>query len=361
MNLSVLKNVLRNEPKYRLNQAKKAVFVDFVESWTEAITFPVELRDKLNEQCSLRLGAEIYPSNDGQTVRAVITLEDGLKIESVLMRYEEGRNTICLSSQVGCALGCNFCATGKMGFKRNLTSDEIIDQVLFWARWLKKLPRTNLGNCRGPSSANRTAEITNIVFMGMGEPFLNYDNVLESIRILNDKDGFNLGARHFSISTVGIVSGIKKLAKEPLQINLAISLHAPTDELRSKLMPIGKEYTIKKILSAVDKYIEKTRRKVMFEYIMIDGVNDSETQARQLADLIRRPLAQCKFVNLIPCNPASVSPQASTRRVGDFKPSPQERIEKFKKILKNAGVQVNQRYSFGQDIKAACGQLVSNL
>ncbi|MBI4836981.1 MAG: radical SAM protein [Candidatus Portnoybacteria bacterium] len=197
--------------------------------------------------------------------------------------------------------------------------------------------------------------------MGMGEPFLNYDNVLESIRILNDRDGFNLGARHFSISTAGIVGEIKKLAEEPLQINLAISLHAPTDELRSKLMPIGKKYTIKKILSAVDKYIAKTNRKVMFEYIMIDGVNDSEKQARQLVKLMnpsasccrqtKRPLyhirqAQCKFINLILCNP-----------IGDFRPSPQERIEKFKKILKDAGIQVNQRYSFGQDISAACGQL----
>lgn len=368
MNLSALKNVLQGEPKYRLKQVKEAVFVDFVESWAEAMTLSVGLRGKLNEQCPLYIEAEIYPSKDGQTAKAVIVLGDGLKIESVLMRYEEGRNTICISSQVGCALGCNFCATGKMGFKRNLTVDEIVEQVLFWARLLahsparhvfgetvadergdsgqehrQKTPRTDLGICRGLSSANQTSKITNLVFMGMGEPFLNYDNVLESIHVLNDKDGFNLGARHFSISTVGIIDGIKKLTGEPLQINLAISLHAPTDELRSKLMPVGKEYTIPKILAAVDGYIEKTNRKVMFEYIMIDGVNDNEKQARQLAELMKKPLY---FINLIPCNP-----------VGDFKPSPQAKIEKFKNILKDAGVQVNQRYSFGQDINAACGQL----
>jgi 23S rRNA (adenine2503-C2)-methyltransferase len=168
---------------------------------------------------------------------------------------------------------------------------------------------------------------------------------MAAIHVLNDKDGLNLGARHFSVSTVGIIEGIKKLAEEPLQINLAISLHAPDDELRSKLMPVGKKYTIKKILTAVDKYIKKTNRKVMFEYIMIDGVNDGEKQARQLAKLMKKPLY---FINLIPCNP-----------VGKFRPSPQERIEKFKKILKSAGVQVNQRHSFGQDIKAACGQLVA--
>jgi 23S rRNA (adenine2503-C2)-methyltransferase len=329
MDLLALENILRGEPKYRLKQAKRAVFIDLVGNWMEAVVLPVELRAKLNEACPLRVQIKTHLSKDGRTTKAVIALNDGLKIESVLMRYDEGRNTICLSSQVGCALGCNFCATGKMGFKRNLAVEEIVDQVLFWARWLKR------GNDK----------ITNVVFMGMGEPFLNYDNVMAAIHVLNDKDGLNLGARHFSVSTVGIIEGIKKLAEEPLQINLAISLHAPDDELRSKLMPVGKKYTIKKILTAVDKYIKKTNRKVMFEYIMIDGVNDGEKQARQLAKLMKKPLY---FINLIPCNP-----------VGKFRPSPQERIEKFKKILKSAGVQVNQRHSFGQDIKAACGQLVA--
>ena len=213
-----------------------------------------------------------------------------------------------------------------MGFKRNLLVDEIIEQVLFFKRLLK-------GNNK----------ITNIVFMGMGEPFLNYDNVLTTIKILNDPKGFNLGARHFSISTAGIIEGIEKLAFEELQINLAISLHATDDNLRSKIMPINKKYPIKKILAAVDKYIKKTNRKVMFEYIMINGINDNERQAGELAKLMKKPLY---FVNLIPCN-----------LVGDFRPSPQKKVEKFKEILKKNRVQVNQRYSFGQDILAACGQL----
>jgi 23S rRNA (adenine2503-C2)-methyltransferase len=334
MNFKALKKVLENQPKYRLEQVKKAVFVDLIESWDEATTLPADLRGKLNKECSLDISAEVFISKDKQTAKALISLQDGLEIESVLMRYEHDRNAVCVSSQVGCALGCDFCATGKMGFKRNLSVDEIVEQVLSWARWLKdNLSTADVDRLR----------ITNIVFMGMGEPFLNYDNVLGAIRELNDSKGFNLGARHFSISTVGIAGGIKKLADEPLQINLAISLHAPNDKLRSELMPVGTKYTIKKIIKAVDEYIKKTNRKVMFEYIMIDGVNDSDKCAYELAKLMKKPLY---FINLIPGNP-----------VGSFKPSLQSKIERFKKILKDAGVQVNQRHSFGQDIQAACGQL----
>jgi 23S rRNA (adenine2503-C2)-methyltransferase len=353
-----LKDILQNEPAYRLEQVKKAVFVDLIKNWDEATTLPFELRERLNKEFPLEINAEVFESKDGKTVKALIELDDELKIESVLMKYvekkeldsrlrgndKEGcgneketnidkekekklRNTICVSSQVGCALGCDFCATGKMGFKRNLSVDEIIEQVIFFARCL-------LGEGK---------KITNIVFMGMGEPFLNYDNVLAAIKILNDQKGFSLGARHFSISSAGIIEGIEKLANEELQINLAISLHAANDNLRTQIMPINKKYPLKEILIAVDKYIEKTNRKVMFEYIMIDGINDGDEQAKDLAMLMRKPLY---FVNLIPCNP-----------VGQFRPAEQEKIERFKEILKKEGAQVNQRYSFGQDILAACGQL----
>ncbi len=337
MNLRNLENILKEEPKFRREQAKKAIFVDLIKDWQETTTLPLELRRKLNFECPLEIKAEKIGSKDKKTIKAVINLADGLKVETVLMMYGS-RNTVCVSSQVGCAFACAFCETGKMGLKRNLTVDEIIEQVLYFARLLR-----NDITFRQAQGENK---ITNLVFMGMGEPFLNYENVLEAIRILNDQKGFNLGARHFSISTVGIIEGIEKLAGEPLQINLAISLHTPNDTLRSKLMPINKKYNIKKILEAVDGYIEKTNRKVMFEYIMIDGVNDSEKQARELAKIMKKPLY---FVNLIPCNP-----------VGDFKPSSQMRIEKFKKILLAKGVAVNQRYSFGQDIFAACGQLACN-
>jgi len=190
----------------------------------------------------------------------------------------------------------------------------------------------------------------------MGEPFLNYQNVIGAIKILNDKEGFNLGARHFSVSTVGIVEGIEKLAREELQINLAISLHAPDDKLRSKLMPINKKYPIRKILNAVDDYIAKTRRRVMFEYIMIRNLNDSEENAKTLARLMKKPCTRAStvqgrplyFVNLISYNPTGI-----------FKPSLSLRIKKFKEILEKEGVTVTQRYRFGQDVEGACGQLAA--
>jgi 23S rRNA (adenine2503-C2)-methyltransferase len=322
MNINKLEDILKSEPRYRQKQAKKALFEDFVDDWSKATSFPLGLRERLNKECPLDIKAEVLISKKKDNIKARITLKDNITIESVLMRHKDERNTVCVSSQAGCALGCKFCATGKSGFKRNLDVYEIIEQVLFFARYLKK------------------EKITNIVFMGMGEPFLNYDNVIEAIKILNSKEGINLGARKFSISTVGIIDGIKKLTEEDLQVNLAISLHATNDELRLKLIPTAKEYSIKNILETVDYYIKKTRRRVMFEYIMIDGFNDSEKDALALAELMRRPLC---FVNLIPCNSFE-----------SFKPS--SRIERFKEILEKQGITVTQRYRFGQDIKGACGQ-----
>jgi len=326
MDLKKLQEVFKEEPKYRLAQAKKAIFQDLVKNWSEATVFPLAKREKLNEELPLEIVGKTFVSKDESSERTLITLKDDLKIETVLMQHQD-RNTICVSSQVGCPLGCSFCATGKMGFKRNLEAGEIVDQVLFYDRKLKE----------------RKEKINNIVFMGMGEPFLNYDNVMEAIRMLNDKDGFNLGARHFSISTVGIIEGIDKLAEEKLQVNLAISLHAPTDELRSELMPINKKYPIKEVLDAVDNYIEKTNRRVMFEYVMIKGVNDSGKEARESARLMKKPLY---FVNLISYNPT-----------GDFKPSQPLTIKRFKEVLEREGVAVTRRYRFGQEIEGACGQL----
>jgi len=363
MNFKSLEKILSNEPSYRLKQARKAVFSDLIGDWRDATNLPLALRGELDEKAPLFIDGEVYASKDGKTVKAVIKLRDGLKVEAVLMRRADGRNSACLSSQVGCPLGCGFCATGATGFKRNLTADEIIGQYLFLARYLKNnftplnkniggkkeknTIRTNNSKSlkRGDDLTGRKAEnkITNVVYMGMGEPFLNYENVMESIKILNDKNFIGLGARHISISTSGIVDGIKKLANENLQINLAVSLHAPDDKLRSFLMPINKRYSIKKVLSAVDGYIEKTGRRVMFEYLMIKGINDSPALAKKLASLMKRPLY---LVNLIPYNPTD-----------KFKPSSAEAIKKFKSVLEKEGVAVTRRHSFGQDIKAACGQL----
>jgi len=339
MDLAKIEKILEKEPAFRLKQVKKVIFQDLIENWDEATILPQNLRQKLSKNYPIQeLKAEkILTSKDGQTIKVLFVLRDGLKIESVLMRHIDGRRTVCVSSQVGCSIGCRFCATGQQGFKRNLSADEIVEQVLFFARFLRTKPTED-----GPLS---TEKVTNIVFMGMGEPFLNYDNVLEAIKILNDKEGFNLGARHISISTAGITEGIEKLAKEKLQVNLAISLHASDDELRTKLMPINKKYPIEKILAAVNDYIKKTKRRVMFEYLMIDGVNDFEGEAEELAKLLKKPFY---FINLISFNPIGHS---------DFKPSPGWKIKKFKEILEKARIATTQRYRFGKEIKAACGQL----
>ncbi len=345
MNLDNLEKVLEKEPKYRLKQAKDAVFKNFISDWSEATFFAKDLRDKLNKECPLKIEADVLVSKKpfgsaqgGGSVKARIKLRDGLMIETVLMRHIDNRNTVCVSSQVGCPLGCLFCATGKMGFKKNLTSDEIIEQVIFFNRYLKKI---TLSEAEGLFQ-----RVTNVTYMGMGEPFLNYENVLKSIRILNDKEYFNIGARSISVSTAGIIEGIKKLSQEGLQINLAISLHAPNDKLRKELMPIDKKYPLEAVLKAVDDYINKTKRKVMFEYVLIKGVNDSDEQAMELAKIMNKKLY---FVNLILYN-----------ATGIFKASDTKRVEGFKRVLGKEKINFSQRYRFGDDIQAACGQFATN-
>jgi 23S rRNA (adenine2503-C2)-methyltransferase len=324
-----LEDILKNQPAYRIKQIKQAIFVELIDSWDKAMTLSKDLRSKLAKKLPLAINAQIFESKDKATVKALMTLTDGLKIETVLMRHGDKRNTVCVSSQVGCPLGCKFCATGAMGFKRNLETWEIVSQVLFFARYLKK----------------QNARVDNVVFMGMGEPFLNYDNVMEAIRILNDPHGLAIGIRHFSISTIGITEGIEKLANEKLQVNLAISLHAPNDKIRNQIIPIGKKYSIRKILKAVDDYIAKTNRKVMFEYLLIKNLNDSDEFALKLAKLMKKPLY---FVNLITYN-----------KTGGYQPPTTEKIKHFKKILEENGVFATLRYRFGADIEAACGQLAA--
>ncbi|OGZ33895.1 MAG: 23S rRNA (adenine(2503)-C(2))-methyltransferase [Candidatus Portnoybacteria bacterium RBG_19FT_COMBO_36_7] len=341
MDLTQLEKIFLDKPPFYLKEARRAVFGNLIDDWKQATTMPSELRGKLNKQCPLDISARISVSKDG-TAKTLITLDDGLKIESVLMRYS-GRNTVCVSSQAGCPLGCLFCATGKLGFKRNLTTEEIVEQVLFFARFLKK----------------ENQRVNNIVFMGMGEPFLNYDNVMAAIKILNDqKQGMAIGARHISVSTIGIIEGIEKFIDEPLQVNLAISLHAPNNKLRSQIVPANKKYPIEKILVCVKKYISKTGRKVMFEYIMIKEMNDSPTQARQLASLIKSLKTKLCMVNLISYNP-SLAVRESRQATGIFEPSPQETIKNFKNILQKQGIETTQRFRFGQDIEGACGQLAA--
>jgi 23S rRNA (adenine2503-C2)-methyltransferase len=329
MNLSKLDKILSGEPKYRSKQIQQAIFRDLVGDWEEVKTLPKQLRENLQKNCPLDINAQIFHSRDGRTSKALVILVDGNKIETVLMRHEGDRHTACVSCQVGCPLACTFCATGRLGLKRNLTADEIVEQVLLWNRVLKGLGEKD--------------RITNVVYMGMGEPFLNYSNVMSSIQTLNNKDGLNIGARKISISTSGIVPKIKKLALENIQVNLALSLHAPNDALRSQLMPVNKHFPLATVMDAIDYYISKTNRKVMFEYLMIDGVNDSLDQAKELAVLLKRPLV---MVNLIAYNPTNA-----------YQPAKTKNIQIFKEYLEKEGLFVIQRFTFGQDIKAACGQL----
>ena len=327
MNFEKLYKILEGQPKYRAQQAKDAIFKKLASNWSEASNLSKELKEKLNKECPLEIDGQIFASRDTKTTKALITLTDGLQIETVMLSHKDGRHTVCVSTQVGCPLACTFCATGKLGLKRNLEIEEMLEQVLFFSRMLKEEDK----------------RVSNVVFMGMGEPFLNYDNVLKAISYLNQD--LVIGARHISISTSGVIDGIEKLANEKMQINLAISLHAPNEKLRTELMPINKRFPLADLLKAVDKYITKTGRRVMFEYLMIKGVNDSPAQAKQLVGLMKKPLY---MVNLIAYNPTDV-----------FQASEKRSIENFRAILEQEGVAVTQRYSFGQDIDAACGQLAN--
>lgn len=354
MDITKLDDILKDEPAYRAKQAREAVFKLLVDDWSQAQGLPFGLREKLAHTCPLKINAEILNAKESQSSKALITLADGKKIETVLMRHDghkqadlsgKGRNTVCVSSQVGCPMGCFFCATGKLGFSRNLAAEEIVEQVLLFARLLK----------------TQGFRVDNVVFMGMGEPFLNYDNVIRAARTLNDQKGLNIGARHISISTVGIPGGVEKLIDEPLQVNLAISLHAPNDRLRSKIIPATKSYPIEEIIKSVLRYTSNTNRRVMFEYILIGGVNDSDKDARELAELIKTHLSlKLAFVNLIRYNPTGDFTPAGEKRTNDFTPSDEKRVKAFKDILQKELVETTERYRFGTEIKAACGQLAGN-
>lgn len=326
MDLSKIYQNLSTQPKYRLKQIDKAIFQSLIDDWNDVTTLPKALREKLPQEADLKIDAKLFELSD-ETTKALITLEDGNKIETVLMSHSDGRRTICVSSQIGCPLGCKFCATGSMGYIRNLTSSEIIEQVVFFARYLE----------------TKNEKISNIVYMGMGEPFLNYDNVVASIRDLNNPDKLGLGIRHFSISTAGIPEGIERLADSGLQVNLAISLHATNNELRSKLMPINDKHPLEEIFASVKNYVEKTSRRVMLEYLLIKDVNDSISDAEKLAKILDHRLL---MANLIPLNP-----------VEGFQASDNQTIARFKEILDKRHAPYTQRHTFGQEIDAACGQL----
>jgi 23S rRNA (adenine2503-C2)-methyltransferase len=322
------------EPKYRLKQFFQSIYKDIVYDISEMTTFSKNLRDCLEEEvefCSLNQLMAQESAKD-RTIKFLFQTNDNKKIEAVLMRHLKGRNTLCISCQVGCAMGCKFCATGKLGLTRDLTYSEILDQIMLINRHLK----------------DSKQKITNIVFMGMGEPLLNIKNVFPAIKIMCQEDKLDLSNRHVTVSTCGIITGIEKLLKEEIKVNLAISIHSADQTVRDELMPINKTFPLGKLMIVLDEYVEFTNRRVFYEYILIDGITDTEKMAKKLGHLLRDRLAH---VNLIPYNTAN--------NKDIFQPSSKTDIYKFKEILTSYGVTNSVRFTLGEDIDAACGQLAA--
>ncbi|MFZ5857594.1 MAG: 23S rRNA (adenine(2503)-C(2))-methyltransferase RlmN [Chloroflexota bacterium] len=323
-----------DEPSYRAKQIWQGLYQHLWNAPDQFTSLPKSLREKL--AANLRWDA-LTPdlklaSSDKQTIKTLFKLHDGKVIEAVLMRYDR-RRTLCISSQAGCAMGCVFCATGQMGFKRHLSSGEIVAQVMHYARLLNE----------------QNERVTNVVVMGMGEPFHNYDNTMAAIDRLNDADGYAFGARRFTISTVGLAPSIRRFADETRQVNLAVSLHAADDETRGDMMPVNKRYPIAEVIEACRYYVTKTGRRITFEWALIHGVNDTPETARRLASLLKG--LNC-HVNAIPLNPTTGYHGKATDR---------QRAEIFKETLEQAGVPCTIRMRRGIDIAAGCGQLAGSV
>ena len=333
------------QPAFRAKQIHRQLHVNLAATVDEMTDLPKALRDRLASET--RIGtlvpAALHEGDGGLTKKALFKLEDGSPVESVLMVYKD-RATVCVSSQSGCPMACVFCATGKLGFLHDLTPGQIVEQVYWAARALRALK----SEIRNPKS--ELDRLTNVVFMGMGEPFNNYANWRAAVDILHNPDGFNMGARSYTVSTVGLVPGIRKLADDPLPINLAISLHAPDDETRTAMMPVNKSFPIAELLAAVRDYTEKTNRRVSFEYVLLQEKNDSPEQAAALGRLLRdsgiRP--SLMHVNLIPWNPVPGTPLGRSHR---------QRVLAFQEGLLRHAVPCTVRVERGVDIAAACGQL----
>ena len=329
--------VALGEAPYRARQVREWAYRRFALSYDEMANVPAKLRAQLAEELPfprMETVAELT-SHDGLTQKRLIRLVDGKLIESVLMLYDprsdsRGRATVCVSSQAGCAMGCVFCATGQAGFERNLTAGEILAQIVGFAR-------EQLEAARQP--------LTNVVVMGMGEPLANLPSVWRAVETLNAPDGIGMAARHITVSTVGLVPGIRRLAEAPLQVGLAVSLHAPDEARRERLIPTAHRFPLPEIIAACREYIAKTGRRVTFEYCLMDGVNDAPDQARALGRLLAGMLCH---VNLIPVNP---TPDGAIGRPA------RSRTLAFQRELASQGVRCTVRVEKGVEISAACGQL----
>ena len=316
------------EPRYRGRQIARWLYGHGTESFDAMTDLSQAFRDRLRAVAHIGR-VEVRRSQeapDGSATKHLVALPDGQTVECVCMRFADHRRSACLSTQVGCAMGCAFCATALGGFSRNLSAGEIVGQFL----------------C---IRAREKARLTNVVFMGMGEPLANYEPTVRSVRILAAPYGMGIGMRHITVSTVGLVPQIRRLAREGLQITLAVSLHAPTDDLRERLVPLNQRYPIAELMSACRDYVRETGRRLTFEYVAIDGVNDGREEARALARLLRG--LRC-HVNVIPLNPVAGIP---------FRRPPIPRVRAFAAFLRTAGVPVTVRIERGVEIQAACGQL----
>ncbi len=338
------------QSRYRAKQIWQAIHRECIADFDAITTLPKPLRSQLSERFTVDPLQKVMhlTSADGSTDKALFRLPDGELIETVLMRYtadghRKARKTVCVSTQAGCALGCTFCATGQQGFRRQLSVGEIVAQTIFMQRIAMAEDRAevesrqrDLGSIQG---------VTNVVFMGMGEPLANYNNSMAAIRAINDANGLAVGARHITLSTVGLAPQIIQLASENIQINLAVSLHAPDDETRSETMPINRRYPISVLLDACRRYVEITDRRIFFEYVLLKGQNDTVGHARKLGRLLAGLLCH---VNLIPVNPTSDGPYQRTSR---------DDAELFQIELLRFGVPSTVRIEKGIDIDAGCGQL----
>lgn len=315
------------ETKFRASQVFDWLYIKKVKSFDEMTNLKKSLISFLKENFSCELLQLVKKQEDVDVKKYLFELYDGNKIEAVLMNHDYG-NSLCVSSQVGCNMGCRFCESGRLKKKRNLESFELVTQILAVEEDCKE-------------------KISHVVLMGIGEPFDNYDNVMNFVNIINDPKGINIGIRHITLSTCGLIPKIKQFTNERAGVNLAISLHAPNDKIRNEIMPINKAYSVNEIISAIKDYIDKTNRRVTFEYILLDNVNDTEECATELVKLLKG--INC-YVNLIPYNETSNISYKTSKKVT---------INRFYDILKKNNINVTIRREFGSKVSAACGQLRS--
>lgn len=320
-------------PNYKLDQFYTLYYQKAVDSFDEISTWSKNERENLKKELEfsrIEQASKLISLNK-DTVKVLFKLnrEPKKRLETVLMRHKDGRNTVCVSCMVGCPVNCSFCATGKMGFQGNLTAEEIIDQIMYFQRMLK----------------HENQRVTNVVYMGMGEPMLNLNEVEKSVRILIDPKKFGISQRRITVSTSGYIPQFQKYIADGFRTRMAISLHASNQEMRAKLMPVARQFPLDKLMESLDEYVKLTNKRISYEYVMLKDVNDSKQNARELAALLKGRLAH---VNLIPYNPI---------KEADFGRSSNNKIHEFSRILRNEGIQCTIRVTMGDDINAACGQL----